>query len=77
MNGCHGKTVLLWLKAEEGDAYPRGVIPVRTLLQGVALCVHSCKEPVAKRSLPLDSEKSSLLTASGNTQLELRKSAEN
>ena len=53
MNGCHGKTVLLWLKAEEGDAYPRGVIPVRTLLQGVALCVRSCKEPVAKRSLPL------------------------
>ena len=53
MNGCHGKTVHLWLKAEEGDAYPRGVTPVRTLLQGVALCVHSCKEPVAKRSLIL------------------------
>ena len=77
MNGCHGKTVHLWLKVEEGNAYPRGATPVRTLLQGVALCVRSCKEPVAKRSLPLDSEKSSLLAASGNTQLELRKSAEN
>ena len=77
MNGCHGKTVLLWLKAEEGTR----------ILAELPQCARSCKElpctfilarsKLRSGAYPSYSEKSSLLTASGNTQLELGKSAEN